>query len=68
MPHHTFLTFAGCRKEPLMLLPWPLLIVKIGAGKWNISVFIVLLIRSFTVLTCALINLARDGMNPFGNR
>ena len=38
------------------------------AGKWNISVFIVLLIRSSTVLLCALMNLARDGTNPLGNR
>ena len=30
--------------------------------------FIVLLIRSSTVLACALINLARDGINPLGNR
>ncbi len=51
-----------------MLLLWPILTADAHAGKWNISVFIVLLIRSFTVLTCALINLARDGTNPFGNR
>ena len=38
------------------------------AGRWKISVFIVLLIRSSTVLACALINLARDGTNPLGNR
>jgi len=38
------------------------------AGKWGISVFIVLFIRSATVLTCALVNLAKDRTNPWGNR
>lgn len=37
-------------------------------GKWGISVFIVLLIRSSTVLACALFELARNGQNPWGNR
>ena len=39
-----------------------------AAGRWGISVFIVLLIRSSTVLICALISLARDRINPWGNR
>ena len=54
--------------ECVMLLLWLQCDSCVPAGRWNISVFIVLLIRSFTVLTCALINLARDGTNPFGNR
>lgn len=37
-------------------------------GKWGISVFIVLLIRSSTVLACALFELARTGQNPWGIR
>jgi hypothetical protein len=38
------------------------------AGKWGISVFVVLVIRSSTVLALALINLAREGSSPWGNR
>lgn len=38
------------------------------AGNWGISVFIVLFIRSATVLICALVNLAKDRTNPWGNR
>lgn len=37
-------------------------------GKWGISVFIVLVIRSATVLVCALVNLTKDRTNPWGNR
>lgn len=37
-------------------------------GKWGISVFIVLVIRSVTVLLLALLNLWRDGDNPWGHR
>lgn len=37
-------------------------------GKWGTSVFIVLVIRSVTVLLLALINLWRSGDTPWGNR
>lgn len=45
-----------------------LTVTALHSGKWGISVFVVLLIRSTTVLACALVELARSRTNPWGNR
>ncbi len=59
------MTFAFCD----MAGPLPgLTCISWVAGRWGISVFIVLFIRSMTVLILALSMLWRDGDNPWGNR